>query len=52
MTAVLDVPFALIFVFALFLINPVLAFIVAGFLIAVFIAAMLSLASLRNSTKD
>lgn len=51
-TAILDVPFAIIFVVALFLINPILSYIVAFFLISVFIVALVTLSSLRNTSKE
>lgn len=47
-TAVLDVPFALLFVGVLFLLNPILAGIAASFLVAVFLLGTLVLASLRG----
>jgi len=50
--AIFDVPFALIFVAALFLLSPVLAVIVLVFLGAVFAVAMLTLSSLRTPTRD
>ena len=51
-TAVLDVPFAIIFVAALFLISPILSLIVTIFLVAVFVAALISLSTLRKSTQE
>ncbi len=50
--AVLDVPFALLFVAALALISPLLAVIASGFLAAVFIAAVLSLSAIRGPTRE
>lgn len=50
--AVLDVPFALLFVGALYLISPLIAGIVAGFLGAVFFVAIISLMSLRRPTRE
>ena len=50
--AVLDVPFALLFVGVLYLINPLLALIAGGFLAAVFIAALVSLMTLRRPTRE
>ena len=50
--AIFDVPFALIFVAVLFLLSPPLAIIVLIFLILVFLAAMLTLSSLRLPTRD
>lgn len=42
MTSVLDAPFSLLFVFVLYLIEPLLAMIVAGFIIAVFVIGVLN----------
>lgn len=42
MASVLDAPFSLLFVFVLYLIEPILALIVAGFIIAVFVIGVLS----------
>ena len=50
--ALLDVPFALVFVAALFLLSPTLAVIVSAFLVAVFIIAMMTMSKLRNPTRD
>jgi len=50
-TAVIDVPFAVLFVFVLYLLSPVLALTVAGFLITVFIAGTISAASARRQTR-
>ena len=50
--AVLDVPFALIFVVALALLSPAIALVVACFLVVVFAVAVLSLASLREPTRE
>ncbi len=51
-TTVLDVPFALLFIGVLFLLSPLLAGIAACFAAAVFVAATVSLASLRLPTRD
>ncbi len=50
--AVFDVPFALVFVFALFLLSPLLAVIALLFLAGVFIVAGLTMASLRLPTRE
>ncbi len=50
--ALFDVPFALIFVAALFLLSPTLAVIVAVFLILVFAVALMTMATLRQPTRD
>ncbi|MEE9317150.1 MAG: ATP-binding cassette domain-containing protein [Rhodospirillales bacterium] len=50
--ALFDVPFALVFVAALFLLSPPLAVIVMVFLAAVFAVALLTLSSLRTPTRD
>ncbi|MCH7937052.1 MAG: ATP-binding cassette domain-containing protein [Proteobacteria bacterium] len=50
--ALFDVPFALIFVAALFLLSPTLAVIVAVFLIVVFAVALMTMATLRAPTRD
>ena len=50
--AVFDVPFALLFVGVLFLLNPVLAGIVAFFLVAVFIIGTFSASRLQKDTRQ
>ena len=50
--ALLDVPFALVFVAALFLLSPTLAVIVSVFLVVVFLIALMTLSSLRIPTRD
>lgn len=49
-TAVIDVPFALLFAFALFLLSPQLAAIAVGFLIVIFLMAVISQRTLRGPT--
>jgi len=49
---VLDVPFALLFVGVLFLLNPIIALIVAVFLLVSFAVSLLTLASLRRPSRD
>ena len=51
-TAVLDLPFALLFVLVLFLLSPALAVVVGTFLVLVFAVAVLLLSSLRRPTRD
>ncbi len=51
-TTVLDVPFSLVFIFVLYLINPEIALIAAGFLIMIFLTGILSAMSLRNKTAE
>ena len=51
-TAVLDVPFALLFIGVLFLLKPILAGIAASFLVAVFLLGTLVLASLRGPARE
>ena len=51
-TAVLDVPFAFMFIGVLFLLNPILAGVASLFLVAVFLLATICLASLRTPTRD
>lgn len=50
--AVMDVPFALVFVFALFLLSPLLAVIAILFLAAVFVVATMTMASLRLPMRE
>jgi ATP-binding cassette, subfamily C, bacterial LapB len=50
-TAVLDVPFALLFVFVLYLLSPIIAGVVCLFLIFVFISGAMGAASVRKKTK-
>jgi len=50
--AVLDVPFALLFVAVLAMLSPLLAVIVACFLAAVFLTSLISLSTLRGPTRD
>ena len=50
--AVLDVPFALLFVAVLALLSPVLAVIAGSFLVVVFLASLVSLSTLRRPVRD
>lgn len=49
---VLDVPFALLFVFVLFLLSPAIALVVSLFLIFGFLISVITLASLRGPTQQ
>lgn len=50
--ALLDVPMALVFVAALFLLNWIIAAVVCGFLLAAFALSLALLASLKSPVKD
>ena len=52
MTAVMDVPFTLVFVLALFLLSPWLAVIALLFLAFVFMVAVLTLGALRGPSRE
>lgn len=47
-TSVIDVPFALLFAFALFLLSPPLAAIAVGFMVLIFLMAVISQRTLRG----
>ncbi len=49
--AVLDVPFAFLFIFVLFLLNPIISGIVAAFVLAVFVIGTISAYALRKPTR-
>lgn len=51
-TAILDVPFSFLFIFVLYLIEPVIAFIVLGFLVLVFVAGIVGGLSLQKKTGE
>jgi ATP-binding cassette subfamily C protein LapB len=51
-TVVLDVPFALLFVFVLYLLSPAIAGVVLGFILAVFIGGIFGAASMNNKTSE
>ena len=51
-TTILDVPFALIFVFALYLLKPALALVVITFLIVVFLAGVIGGISMQKMTSE
>ncbi len=47
----MDVPFALLFLGALLLLHPLLAFVAGGFVLAVFLAVLVGMGSMRGLTK-
>jgi len=49
---IMDVPFAIIFLGALFLLHPTLAFIATGFVGFVFVIVIISLGTLRGPTRE
>ena len=49
-TTVLDVPFSLVYVFVLYLLQPILAYIVLGFIIAVFLVGLIGGLTLQEKT--
>lgn len=51
-TTIMDVPFSLIFVFVLYLLEPTIAFIVIGFMVAVFCVGLLSGKSQKEKTAE
>ena len=51
-TTILDVPFAIVFVFVLYLLKPVLALVVLGFLVAVFALGMYSSLAMQDKTTE
>jgi len=51
-TTILDVPFSLIFVFVLYLLQPVIALIVLGFLVAVFCVGLFSSLAQKEKTAE
>ena len=51
-TTVLDVPFALVFVFALYLLEPTLAYVVVAFLIIVFVAGVVGAKTMQAMTAE
>ncbi len=50
-SAVFDVPFAVMFIGVLFLLSPMIAMVVAGFVAFGFLVALMSLAALRQPTR-
>ena len=51
-TAILDVPFSLIFVFVIYLMEPVIAFVVVGFMVAVFCVGVFSNMATKDKTAN
>jgi ATP-binding cassette subfamily C protein LapB len=51
-TSVLDVPFALFFVFVLYLLSPIVSLIVLGFIIAVFVGGVLGAMSMADKNTE
>jgi ATP-binding cassette subfamily C protein LapB len=51
-TVVLDVPFALLFVFVLYLLVPTIAFVVLAFIIVVFLGGILGASSMNSVTNE
>ncbi|MAH83159.1 MAG: hypothetical protein CBB68_02200 [Rhodospirillaceae bacterium TMED8] len=51
-TTVLDVPFALVFVFALYLLEPTIAYVVVAFLVIVFAAGVIGAISMQQMTAE
>lgn len=51
MSSIMDVPFALLFIGVLYLLNPTIAIVVAGFVGVSFLISVLTLASLRAPTR-
>ena len=51
-TVVLDVPFALLFVFVLYLLVPTIAFVVLAFIVVVFLGGILGASSMNSVTNE
>ncbi|NQW01589.1 MAG: ATP-binding cassette domain-containing protein [Rhodospirillales bacterium] len=51
-TTILDAPFSLLFVFVLYVIEPLLAYVVLGFIAAVFAVGLISAKSMQAKTAD
>lgn len=51
-TTILDAPFSLLFVFVLYIIEPLLAYIVLGFIVAVFVVGLISAKAMQAKTSD
>ncbi len=51
-TTILDVPFALLFVFALYLLEPAIAYVVLAFLVSVFAAGVVGGLSMQKMTAE
>ena len=51
-TTVLDVPFSLVYVFVLYLLQPIIAYIVLGFIVAVFLLGLIGGLGLQEKTAE
>ena len=51
-TTVLDVPFSLVYVFVLYLLQPIIAYIVLGFIVAVFLVGLIGGLALQEKTAE
>jgi len=51
-TTILDAPFSLLFIFVLYLIEPLLAFVVLGFVVGVFTIGLLSSIQMQSKTSE
>ncbi len=51
-TTVLDVPFSLVYVFVLYLLQPIIAYIVLGFIAAVFLVGLIGGLALQEKTAE
>ncbi|MBT6607424.1 MAG: ATP-binding cassette domain-containing protein [Rhodospirillaceae bacterium] len=51
-TTILDVPFSLVFVFVLYVLQPIIAYIVLGFIIAVFLVGLLGGLAMQAQTAE
>ncbi len=51
-TTILDVPFSIVFVLALYFLQPILALIVIGFLVAVFVAGVIGGVTMQKMTAE
>ena len=51
-SAILDVPFALLFIFVLYFLSPILAFVVSGFIVLVFVIGLLGQAAMNQKTAE
>ena len=51
-TTILDVPFSLVYVFVLYMLSPILAYIVVGFIVTVFLVGLIGGLTLQNKTAE
>jgi len=51
-TTILDVPFSLVYVFVLYLLQPIIAYIVIGFIVAVFLVGLIGGLALQEKTAE